>query len=48
MELRHRNINPLIGLSLAWAAGGRMTGMRSWMWATASFALVVRMAKLTF
>ena len=26
---------------------GSITGMRSWMWATASFALVVRMAKLT-
>src|SRR5262249_23598488 len=26
---------------------GRTTGMRSWMWLTASFALVVRIAKLT-
>jgi hypothetical protein len=25
---------------------GRMTGIRSWMWATASFAFVVRTAKL--
>jgi hypothetical protein len=26
---------------------GRITGIRSWMWVTTSFALVVRMAKLT-